>query len=60
MTERRPERLIDNAALSGLAHPLRVRIFDELSAHGPVTSTSKQWMPSLVMSVGLGWGRHRK
>lgn len=32
-------REIDTTALQGLAHPLRVRIFDELNAHGPATSS---------------------
>lgn len=32
-------RQIGTAALTGLAHPLRVRIFDELSAKGPATSS---------------------
>jgi DNA-binding transcriptional ArsR family regulator len=35
----RAPRQIDASALHGLAHPLRVRIFDELTARGPATAT---------------------
>jgi DNA-binding transcriptional ArsR family regulator len=33
------EALLDTAALRALAHPLRIRILDELSAYGPLTAT---------------------
>jgi DNA-binding transcriptional ArsR family regulator len=33
-------RRLDSGALKALAHPLRVRIFDLLSAHGPQTASS--------------------
>jgi DNA-binding transcriptional ArsR family regulator len=33
------EALLDAAALRALAHPLRIRILDELSAYGPLTAT---------------------
>ena len=35
----RPEAMLSSAALRALAHPLRVRILDELSAYGPLTAT---------------------
>ncbi len=38
-TDQRPERIVDPTALLGLAHPLRVRIYDELSARGAATSS---------------------
>jgi hypothetical protein len=31
-----------------------------ISSRGVVSSSSSQWTPSLVMSVGLGWQRNRK
>jgi DNA-binding transcriptional ArsR family regulator len=34
-----PTRRVDATALLGLAHPLRVRIYDELAARGPATSS---------------------
>jgi DNA-binding transcriptional ArsR family regulator len=34
------ERVIDTRALHGLAHPLRIRLWDELAAHGPATATA--------------------
>ena len=33
------EAVLDAAALRALAHPLRIRILDELSAYGPLTAT---------------------
>ncbi|WP_461022926.1 helix-turn-helix domain-containing protein [Thalassiella azotivora] len=32
--------MVDATALQGLAHPLRVRLLDELSVHGPATATT--------------------
>lgn len=38
---RRPnDRVLDTGALRALAHPLRVRIYDILSQHGPQTASS--------------------
>ena len=37
--ERLPRREIDAKSLLGLAHPLRVRILDQLGLHGPATAT---------------------
>lgn len=34
-----PERVLDTAALRGLAHPLRVEIYETLSVHGPATAS---------------------
>ena len=36
----REDRVLDTGALRALAHPLRVRIFDILSQHGPQTASS--------------------
>jgi hypothetical protein len=33
-------RVIDTTALHALAHPLRIRLWDELSMHGPATATT--------------------
>ncbi|MBI5161450.1 MAG: helix-turn-helix domain-containing protein [Micrococcales bacterium] len=33
------ERVLDAAALRGLAHPLRVEIYETLSVHGPATAS---------------------
>ncbi|MFE6253970.1 helix-turn-helix domain-containing protein [Agromyces sp. NPDC057865] len=38
-TPRLHEAVLDAAALRALAHPLRIRILDELSAYGPLTAT---------------------
>jgi DNA-binding transcriptional ArsR family regulator len=35
----RPHVMLGGAALRALAHPLRIRILDELSAYGPLTAT---------------------
>ncbi|MES2170223.1 MAG: helix-turn-helix domain-containing protein [Actinomycetota bacterium] len=35
----KPERTLDLEALKGLAHPLRLQIFDALSVHGPATAS---------------------
>ncbi|KQR38112.1 MULTISPECIES: ArsR/SmtB family transcription factor [Microbacterium] len=40
MAEEEQLRRLDSGALKALAHPLRVRIFDLLSAHGPQTASS--------------------
>lgn len=40
MTENTTIRTLDAGALKALAHPLRVRIFDLLSAQGPQTASS--------------------
>ncbi|WP_285725562.1 ArsR/SmtB family transcription factor [Psychromicrobium xiongbiense] len=40
MTIDQPPRSLDSGALKALAHPLRVRIFDLLSSHGPQTASS--------------------
>jgi hypothetical protein len=40
MTNDEQMRRLDPGALKALAHPLRVRIFDLLSAHGPQTASS--------------------
>ena len=40
MTDDEQMRRLDPGALKALAHPLRVRIFDLLSAHGPQTASS--------------------
>ncbi len=37
--KKNPERTLDLAGLKGLAHPLRVEIFDALSVHGPATAS---------------------
>ncbi len=34
-----PGRRLDTQALSGLAHPLRVALFQQLTQHGPATAT---------------------
>lgn len=39
MAERKPSRVIDSTALHGLAHPLRVRLWDELVVHGSATAS---------------------
>lgn len=40
MAEEEQLRRLDSGVLKALAHPLRVRIFDLLSAHGPQTASS--------------------
>ncbi|WP_341958012.1 helix-turn-helix domain-containing protein [Microbacterium sp. LWH13-1.2] len=40
MADEEQLRRLDSGALKALAHPLRVRIFDLLSAHGPQTASS--------------------
>jgi len=40
MTDDEQMRRLDPGALKALAHPLRVRIFDLLSTHGPQTASS--------------------
>jgi DNA-binding transcriptional ArsR family regulator len=40
MAEPRTERVIDMAALKGLAHPLRVQLLDALAAFGPATASA--------------------
>lgn len=37
--QRRPRRQVDATSLMGLAHPLRVKIQDQLGLHGPATAT---------------------
>jgi DNA-binding transcriptional ArsR family regulator len=39
VTDSRPHRVLDTSSLQGLAHPLRVRLLDELSLHGSATAT---------------------
>lgn len=39
MADRKPPRIIDSTALHGLAHPLRVRLWDELNVHGSATAS---------------------
>jgi DNA-binding transcriptional ArsR family regulator len=36
---RQPDRVIDASALHGLAHPLRVQLWDELTVHGSATAS---------------------
>jgi DNA-binding transcriptional ArsR family regulator len=37
--ERPEQRVIDATSLHGLAHPLRVQLWDELAVHGPATAS---------------------
>lgn len=39
MSDMREGRKLDHEALKALAHPLRVKIFDALSIHGPATAS---------------------
>ncbi|WP_237528377.1 MULTISPECIES: hypothetical protein [unclassified Streptomyces] len=43
----KPARRLDARSLRGLAHPLRMNIFELLSLDGPATATQSETVPAL-------------